>query len=311
MIIGIYKISNKVNGKVYIGQSWNIEKRFKEHRKRELNNHLKNAFNKYEIENFSFEIIMTFKNGPFTQKYLDKFEDYYIKFYDSMNSKKGYNKREGGSNGKMSKESKIKIGNASRGEKNANYGKKFSKETLFKMRIAKLGIKQSEELKIKRGIYKKGKDNPHYGIIRSDETKYKIKISRNKMAVVCIETKEKFDSVTEASKKYKIDKKSILNVCRNIINYNTAGGFHWMFLSDYDENKIYNFRKNKTNEIKVINIDTMEIFDSITKAAKKYNLSISNIHSCCNKKQKTAGGYQWMYYIEYLKLGLDKKSIIC
>jgi len=37
MISGIYKITNKVNGKVYIGQSVDIERRWKEHRQRPFN----------------------------------------------------------------------------------------------------------------------------------------------------------------------------------------------------------------------------------------------------------------------------------
>lgn len=57
-MIGIYKITNKINGKIYIGQSINIERRWKEHifdnRKNSLI-HL--AIIKYGKENFSFEVI--------------------------------------------------------------------------------------------------------------------------------------------------------------------------------------------------------------------------------------------------------------
>jgi len=31
-MVGIYKITNKKNGKIYIGQSWDMERRFKEHK---------------------------------------------------------------------------------------------------------------------------------------------------------------------------------------------------------------------------------------------------------------------------------------
>lgn len=52
MTIGIYQIKNKINGKVYIGQSINIEKRLKRHlndlrKLKHRNQHLQNAFNKY------------------------------------------------------------------------------------------------------------------------------------------------------------------------------------------------------------------------------------------------------------------------
>ena len=61
-MIGIYKIENLINGKVYIGQSNNIERRFSQHQssyeqKRFLDKPLYKAFAKYGIENFSFTII--------------------------------------------------------------------------------------------------------------------------------------------------------------------------------------------------------------------------------------------------------------
>ena len=59
-IQGIYKIINKINNKIYIGQSINITERLKQH-KRSLNKYFKyplyNAFRKYGIDNFEFIII--------------------------------------------------------------------------------------------------------------------------------------------------------------------------------------------------------------------------------------------------------------
>ena len=60
-MIGIYKITNQVNGKVYIGQSVKIKSRWAQH-KREVNSGnsntlLYNAMRKHGIENFTFEVI--------------------------------------------------------------------------------------------------------------------------------------------------------------------------------------------------------------------------------------------------------------
>lgn len=55
-MIGIYKISNPI-GEIYIGQSINIERRFKEHKTKCVNLSLKESFNKYGIENHIFEVI--------------------------------------------------------------------------------------------------------------------------------------------------------------------------------------------------------------------------------------------------------------
>lgn len=93
MSIGIYKITNKINNKVYIGQSVDIIQRWKEHKsyafceKRECyNNHLYCAIRKYGLENFNFQIIEECNKDK-----LDMKEQYWIKYYDSINPDKGYN----------------------------------------------------------------------------------------------------------------------------------------------------------------------------------------------------------------------------
>lgn len=64
-IIGVYKISNNISGKYYIGYSENIQKRFKEHiYTLEYNKHqniiLQRSFNKCGLENFTFDILHEF-----------------------------------------------------------------------------------------------------------------------------------------------------------------------------------------------------------------------------------------------------------
>ena len=47
--------------------------------------------------------------------------------------------------------------------------------------------------------------------------------------------------------------------------------------------------------IKVINLDTGEVFENSTEAAKKYNISKSGIIACCRGITKTSNGYKWSY----------------
>ena len=96
-ICGIYKITNLVNGKVYIGQSQDIYSRWKEHKyarnKRECFA-LYGAFKKYGLDNFSFEIV---ECCPFEQ--LNEKEIYYIAQYHSYvgdAKSNGYNMTKGG-----------------------------------------------------------------------------------------------------------------------------------------------------------------------------------------------------------------------
>ncbi len=86
----IYKITNKVNNKVYIGQTINtIEQRFQRHINDAINNildtHLARAIRKYGKENFYTELIDTAN----TQDELNLKEQYWIRFYNSVNE--GYN----------------------------------------------------------------------------------------------------------------------------------------------------------------------------------------------------------------------------
>lgn len=88
-MIGIYKITNKINGKQYIGQSINLEHRLNEHRRCEGDSYIHNAIKKYGLENFDFEIIeLTSK------ELLNEREKFWIAYYDSYN--KGYNLTLGG-----------------------------------------------------------------------------------------------------------------------------------------------------------------------------------------------------------------------
>ena len=99
MACGIYKITNKINGHSYIGQSVNIIRRWGDHRHHYHNLDydctLYKAFRKYGLENFEFEIIEECE-----PELLDEKEEYYIKLYDTY--KNGYNLTIGGDFNPMS-----------------------------------------------------------------------------------------------------------------------------------------------------------------------------------------------------------------
>jgi group I intron endonuclease len=109
-ITGVYKIENKINGKVYIGQSIDITRRWKEHcRPNKILNEktkLSRAFKKYGVENFTFEVLET---CPIESLY--ELELKYMTHYQSFKKKIGYNIVEGGQGGygkKHSDEQKAK-----------------------------------------------------------------------------------------------------------------------------------------------------------------------------------------------------------
>lgn len=56
-MIGIYKITNNINNKIYIGQSVHIKRRWAEHCKPSSDSLISKAIKKYGKDNFTFEII--------------------------------------------------------------------------------------------------------------------------------------------------------------------------------------------------------------------------------------------------------------
>mgnify|MGYP003498005567 CR=1 FL=1 len=88
---GIYKFTNKINGMSYIGQSTNIERRYKEHRTRKCENSLfHDAITEYGFDNFDFSVVEICDIKELNNK-----EVYYIKEYNTL-FPNGYNMSEGG-----------------------------------------------------------------------------------------------------------------------------------------------------------------------------------------------------------------------
>src|ERR1700743_807675 len=103
----VYLLTNSINGKIYIGQTWEqpVEKRMKGGSKYANSPYIFAAIQKYGVENFKYTILAECK----TQEEADRLETENITKYDSRNPEIGYNLKEGGSHGKHSEESKLKI----------------------------------------------------------------------------------------------------------------------------------------------------------------------------------------------------------
>ena len=117
-MVAIYSIVNKINGKIYIGQSTNFKKRWENHKYKlnsnsHSNPHLQFSWNKYGKDSFEFGVLEYCRKEE-----LDDKEDWWINHYDATNRKKGYNMKGGGSNGfSRSKETCTKISKALTGRK--------------------------------------------------------------------------------------------------------------------------------------------------------------------------------------------------
>lgn len=110
--VGIYRITNLINNKVYIGQSIDIDTRWQMHKYHAFNynsqHHLHKAFRKYGIENFLFEVIKETYD-------LDYWEKFLISIHKSQDPKYGYNYQPGGEGGWVYLNNMVKLGKKKHG----------------------------------------------------------------------------------------------------------------------------------------------------------------------------------------------------
>ncbi len=103
-MIGIYKITKKSNGKSYIGQSNNIERRFREH-KYKTDLPIDIAIQKYGADAFCFEVLEECDASK-----LDEREQYWIQYYNTYKGV-GYNCNPGGGNSQGENNGRAKLTN--------------------------------------------------------------------------------------------------------------------------------------------------------------------------------------------------------
>ena len=185
----IYKITNTVNGKSYIGQTrQDAEKtRIPIHLTGKGNQILKRAIEKYGKDAFTYEIL----HDGIIPEFLGDLEIEAIAKYDTV-VPNGYNLTHGGEGGIPSEETRKKLS----GERNHFYGKKHSPETRRKLSEAAKGRVISEETRRKLSEARTGEKNHLYGKRHSTETRRKIS-EAGKGRVISEETRRK---LSEAGK---------------------------------------------------------------------------------------------------------------
>jgi group I intron endonuclease len=214
---GIYKILNKINGKVYIGQTWHLNYRWIQHKSAEHNIHLSRAFEQYGIENFEYSILEEFPPAEGTRDLLYDREIYYIAQYHATNPKYGYNIMEGGRGRPLAPETIAKL-KAIRGPLHHGWKRVVGDEERRQM---------SERMK--------GPKNPMYG--RSPAKEMNERYSRERQGsnnpaarkVKCIETGKVYDTIKQAADDTGIGRDPISYVCHKRKGHSQAGGFHWEF----------------------------------------------------------------------------------
>lgn len=269
-ICGIYKITNKINNKCYIGQSKNILKRWKtEYKWYHINKHLQSAFKKYGIENFDFEIIEECQPDLLNER-----EQFWITVYNSFDRNFGYNKTLGGA---------------------GTPGRTFimSEETRNKIRIANTGHKfTTEQLEEFRNIIR---DN-QIVIYCYETNKYYASIANAARELkIC---KESVRHVISGESNYALNYR-FCKINDNINEFITNCQQTDNYLKENNLTlKQYHLISGITSRKAVKCIETNIVYNSIVDTAKKTGLNETCISRCCNKVQTNCNGYHFEFVNE-------------
>lgn len=292
-MMGIYKYTNKLNGKCYIGQSKNIALRFRSH----LNatNKPKTVFDfalkKYGIENFEFTILE--KCG---KSELDVREKYYIGKYKSLVTENGYNVSKGGDASNYVCVSVLMIDRKTKEviksfpstlEANCETGidaSSISKVCLGKRRYA-------------GGYYWCFADTYDKEQFKNYIEQYEKRVYHNKSIALKnasrVYTKEQREAISKMFSEYwKGRKRKPQTEEQRRKNAEAHRGLKYPSKSEEAKLKI-----GKANGKPVLCVELNKVYYSASEAARQTGALCTNITRCVKGEYgyKTAGGYHWRY----------------
>lgn len=228
-MIGIYMIKNSVNGKLYIGCSVDVNRRFNSHKNKLINGkhpnlHLQQSWNKYGQASFIFEIIEECNDSVLYER-----EHYYATYYNVLDNKIGYNKLPTAKTKRpayFTEEIKRKISESKKGIPCKYKGVKRPAEVILKMKL-----NRKSTAGVNNPMY--GKKNPKTGErnkLRTKEKKPSDYVWASSVAVIQytkdMEFIKRFDSVREAAKSVNRTEGAI-SMCTTGKN-KTCAGYIWI-----------------------------------------------------------------------------------
>lgn len=264
IICGVYMIKNKTNNKFYIGSSVDINNRWQHHIKelRKNTHHsskLQNSWNKYGENNFEFLIIEECKKDNLIDR-----EQFYLESLLKANSDFKYFKLHGFNILKNANNSLGFIFNEKSKDRMSETKAKKGKLIGKNFDSVRVNISADNNSIIKLNV---DKSNPFYGKKHSEQAK-KIMAEKKKGS-----TNIFYGTGPMLGKKMSDEaklKSSISHTGKN--NKNSK--------------KVYQYDLNNT---------LIKEWESVGSLCKKMKLSVGNISSCCNGKQRTGYGFIWRY----------------
>ena len=306
----IYKLTNKANGKMYIGQTINLKARLRSHKNAAFNEYSSNhhlriskAIAEFGIDAFECEVIWksdVYDSKAELKEVLNKKEIEYIAQYNSTIT--GYNVSLGGAGflGNVGEKNAM-YGVHMSGEKSYMFGRHLSDDTKRKISLSKIGKKgtpMSEEHKEKlRKLFT--------GVPKSEEHKEKIrnasigqKHPERRKPVLQYDKNGNFikewDCAFDAEKIY--NDRHINDCCRG--TRRIAANYQWRFKED--ENfpmKIAVYSRSGNKKIAMTDKDgnTLKIYGSIKDAVVELGINRSSLQEVLSGRQKSTKGMYFTY----------------
>lgn len=266
-MMGIYKITNNLNGKIYIGQSIDIARRWEDHlmRRSGCNSLIGKAIKKYGQGAFSFEVI-----EECLQDELDELEQYWIEYYDSYN--KGYNQTIGGQGTAKYKTADI----LSTVQKTQNLAQ------------------AARECNCSIGVVRRIAHDNGISFHEQSDAKPVEAIDPQTLQVV-----KRYTSIRDAASSLGVVPGAITKVLQG--EHQTSCGYYWRLVGDEKQIEVSKPKMWKTSVCKV-DPKTGEIiatYESASAAAEAMGKDRKNggsqITAVCNGRRKSAMGFIWCY----------------
>lgn len=279
----IYKITNLINNKIYVGQTrFEVKERFKEHlwaAKRGIKYPLYSAIRKYGENNFKIEIIEEIEDSLLNER-----EKFWIeKLNTFIKNQHGYNATYGGEGNSI-----------------------IDKNEIYKLWDEKLSIQEIANMTNhdRSSIRKILQNYENYSIEESNARGDQIQAKNRFKKILQYSLNGKyiatFNNMTEAERQTGISHKNIWNNVQHMGD--SAGGFQWRF--EDDATPVLDMSKKRIKRKKVKQIDNftqnvIEIYDSVKQASIKTNISYNRIYRCCrNNTIMQPENYRWEYIEE-------------
>ena len=275
-----YMVTNKINGKVYVGShSWDGEGLDPNYYG--SGTAITRAVKKYGKENFQVEVLYYYESVEECRKD----EERILTEYDVKNCPHSYNIKNaaiGMTSEDMTGENNPNYGK--RGKDSPLYGKHLSEDTRQKISQARKGKTFSDEHRKKISESKKGENNPNYG-----------KRGKGTPMYGKHHTDETRNKISQANKG------------KNNPMYGKRGKdapWYGKHLSDETRKKLSQSKKNLMTPVVAIDKNgKVKIFESQSECSRVLGLHQGNINSCLKGSRKSTGGYSFKY-IEQLESGI-------